>query len=634
MTQFLRLLADTDKALALTDACSRMRMGKPDDRYFEVQPSAFGDLPGKPFAYWISKALRSAFHRLPAFENAGRTAKQGLATADDFRFVRAWWEVGAAGAASKWLPFAKGGAYSPFYSDVYLAANWVGAGAEMDAFAGSVIRNADFYMRPGLTWPRRTKSRLSMRLLPGGCVFADKGPAVFVDGDDTTDLLALLAVCASVAFHKLVECQLAAADARPGGAAHSFEVGVIQTTPVPPLDDEYKNALAELSRRAWSIKRRLDSVHEVSHAFLLPTALRKRLGEYAPESMNAELDQIQAEIESRCFGLYGLGDSERQMPVTTPAADMPGNDGEDEDDEADTEGAADERSQLLSWAVGVAFGHFDWRLATGERFVPPEPDPLAPLPSRSPGMLAEGARPFHMHDGILVDDQGHQHDLPRIAEEVLVRVNVHVPDDLRRWLRREFFPLHLRRYSKSRRKAPIYWPLSTGSGSYTLWVYYPDITSQTLYTAVNDFVEPKLRQVGSNVAVLRNKGAARTRDDERQFEAVQALELELIELRESLLNLAPTYKPNHDDGAQISAAPLWLLLRHKPWQNLLKDTWAKLERGDYDWARLAMNYWPDRVREQCRTDKSLAIAHGLESLYVETDAAPKKARGRKKGAEE
>ena len=45
---------------------------------------------------------------------------------------------------------------------------------------------------------------------------------------------------------------------------------------------------------------------------------------------------------------------------------------------------------------------------------------------------------------------------------------------LREWFRRPagFFADHLKRYSKSRRQAPIYWPLSTPSGSYTLWLYY------------------------------------------------------------------------------------------------------------------------------------------------------------------
>jgi hypothetical protein len=245
-------------------------------------------------------------------------------------------------------------------------------------------------------------------------------------------------------------------------------------------------------------------------------------------------------------------------------------------------------------------------------------------------MLPDDAEPFHANVGVLVDDPGHPHDLTRTVEEVLARLNMTVPDDVRSWLQQDFFALHLQRYSKSRRKAPIYWPLSTTSGSYTLWVYYPNLTSQTVYTAINDFIEPKLNQVAADVTMLRNKGVARTRDNEKQFEALQALELELIELRDTLLTLAPTYKPNHDDGVQISAAPLWPLFRHKQWQKVLKETWVKLEKGDYDWAHLAMNYWPGRLREKCKTDKSLAIAHGLEDLYVEPEAKPKKARGKRK----
>lgn len=52
-------------------------------------------------------------------------------------------------------------------------------------------------------------------------------------------------------------------------------------------------------------------------------------------------------------------------------------------------------------------------------------------------------------------------------------------------------------------------------------------------------------------------------------------------------------------------------------------------QGDYDWSHLAMNYWPDRVREKCKTDKSLAIAHGLEHLYVEVDDKPRREGGRR-----
>lgn len=288
---------------------------------------------------------------------------------------------------------------------------------------------------------------------------------------------------------------------------------------------------------------------------------------------------------------------------------------------------------MFSYAAGVAFGRFDWRLATGERDFPPAPEPFDPLPAKSPGMLPEGAAPFHGHPGILVDDPGHPHDLARLVEEVLSCVAVTVPDEVRRWLQRDFFAFHLQRYSKSRRKAPIYWPLATVSGSYTLWLYYPTLSTQTLFTAVNDFLDGpkgKLTQVIRACADLRMKGSARSREEEKHYEMLQSFEQELTDLRDSLLKIAQGYRPNHDDGVQITAAPLWPLFRHKPWQKVLKDTWAKLEKGDYDWAHLAMAYWPERVRAKCKTDKSLAIAHGLEDLYVEPKAAPKKTRGKKK----
>lgn len=404
---------------------------------------------------------------------------------------------------------------------------------------------------------------------------------------------------------------------------------------MPTSEKSVREQLVAHARRAWSLKRTLDTIEETSHAFVLPGALRARLGDYDPPTIEAELAHIQADIDGIAFDLYGFSDADRVAAQGPGAvAEEDADTGVDDDEDEESAAPIDQTAGLLSWAVGVAFGRFDWRLATGERAAPAEPEPFDPLPAKSPGMLPDGAVPFHSHAGILVDDPGHPHDLTRLIEEVLARVEAPVPEDVRRWLQRDFFAFHLKRYSKSRRKAPIYWPLSTTSGGYTLWVYYPSLTSQTLYTAINDFVEPKLKQVGADVTALRNKGSARTRDDEKQFEALQAFELELIELRDTLLKLAPTYKPNQDDGVQISAAPLWPLFRHKPWQKVLKDTWAKLEKGDYDWAHLAMNYWPERVREKCKTDKSLAIAHGLEELYIEPKAAPKKARKKKVGGDE
>ena len=633
MSQFLRLLSETDKAQALLTTCTNLRRGEPEARNFDVAPESFDAVPGKPFAYWVSDAVRSLFQKLPQFESNGRQAQVGASTKDDFRFLRLYWE--SRSDYSQWSPFAKGGAYSRYYFDVHLQINWRNDGAEIESLviqrypylngnAEWVMHRESNYRSPGLTWPTRTTSGLGFRVLPSGCVFSVKGSAAFIVGNSPNALFALLAVTTSAPFTSLVELQLAAADA----AARAYEVGVIQKTPMPVTNAEDEAQLAALARRAWSLKRTLDTIIETSHAFLLPAALRPSLGDYDPTAIESELVQIQTKIDALAFDLYDFAETDRQA-VMGPMGDAGAADA-NEDEEEDSEADVLFTDALLSWAVGVAFGRFDWRLATGERQAPSEPDPFDPLPAKSPGMLPDGAAPFHTHAGILVDDQGHPHDLAHLIEEVLGRVDMPVPDDVRRWLQRDFFAFHLQRYSKSRRKAPIYWPLATASGSYTLWVYYPSLSSQTLYTAINDFVEPKLKQVGDEVAALRNKGAARSRDDEKQFEILQAFELELIELRDTLLKIAQGYQPNHDDGVQITAEPLWPLFRHKPWQKILKDTWTRLEKGDYDWAHLAMSYWPARVREKCKTDKSLAIAHDLEELYVEPAVKLKKTRGQSK----
>ncbi len=621
MTTFLRLLADKDKASNLRTACSAVRAGVSEARIFDVAPGAFQSVPGVPFSYWVSEDIRQTFKRFPAFEGGLRSVRQGLATADDFRFVRVWWEVQSVGLC--WFGLAKGGAYSRFYSDTPTVVNWASSGKELNSFSGSVIRNPDFYCRPGISWPLRG-IKFSAQAISKGCVFSVAGKMAFAPEHE---LEAWLAIFNTHAFDYLIRLFAG----KVGGV--QYEVGLIGGIPISPMSTELSFRLSELARNGWHLKRKLASTDERSHAFLLPSLLRARLDDYDVPTIEAELVHIQAEIDDIAFELYGFSDADRASALGSADAEVATDEPSDFDDgdEYDAVDDAPSTDGLLSWAVGVAFGRFDWRLASGERTSLPEPEPFDPLPAKSPGMLPDGVTPFHQHAGILVDDLGHSQDLARLVEQVLETVDAPVADDVRRWVQKDFFAFHLKRYSKSRRKAPIYWPLATASGSYTLWLYYPCLNDQTLFTAVNDFVDPKLKDVRKELQDLRDKGAGRSQQDEKRLEALVSLEHELADLRDSLLEIAPNYRPNHDDGVQITASPLWKLFRHKPWQKVLKDTWAKLEKGDYDWAHLAMNYWPERVREKCISDKSLAIAHALEELHVEPEAVSKGARGRKKG---
>jgi hypothetical protein len=178
---FVQLLSDQDKATALSCAIADMRGGKGENPALHiVDPAIFGRVSSSPFAYWVSDALRSRYVDLPPFEGDGRTVTQGLATADDFRFVRLWWEVSSrrilAGQGvvnrdprefqaaftlgtfqgRRWAPFAKGSDFSPYFNDIQTVLNWEQDGQELKAWAGSlyggshwsrILKNVDFYFR-------------------------------------------------------------------------------------------------------------------------------------------------------------------------------------------------------------------------------------------------------------------------------------------------------------------------------------------------------------------------------------------------------------------------------------------------------------------------------------------------------
>lgn len=272
----------------------------------------------------------------------------------------------------------------------------------------------------------------------------------------TNELNFWLAVSNSRAFDYLIGLFAG----KVGGV--QYEAGLIGGIPAASAEATQFQDLSVNARRAWSLRRSLDTVSEISHALLLPVALRPRLAGYDASSMEAELATIAAVIDTIVFDLYRFSDADRVAALATPAVTSEASFEDvvqEEDEEIGNEPGVDQVDQtdgLLSWTVGVAFGRFDWRLATGERAVPSEPDPFDPLPAQSPAMLPDEAEPFHVNSGILVDDLGHPHDLARLIEEVLALVEAEARADARRWQQREFFPFHLQNYSKSRRKAPTY----------------------------------------------------------------------------------------------------------------------------------------------------------------------------------
>ncbi|WP_292552181.1 hypothetical protein, partial [Mesorhizobium sp.] len=61
MTVFLRLLDEADKGSALSRATSDIRRGGISTCASIIAPSEFHKIPGAPFAYWVSSAVRESF---------------------------------------------------------------------------------------------------------------------------------------------------------------------------------------------------------------------------------------------------------------------------------------------------------------------------------------------------------------------------------------------------------------------------------------------------------------------------------------------------------------------------------------------------------------------------------------------
>jgi hypothetical protein len=635
---------------------------------FEICPTAFQSLPSAPFAYWLTPGLQRVFVNFPPFASGNRDVRQGLATADDFRFLRVWWEVDSSSLCPpeahppgwsgsycvpkyRWFPICRGGKRQTFYRDLCAVIDWARHGEVVRAFSGSVVRNPDFYFRPGFSWPLRGIT-FSAQAVPSGSLFSVAGKLACADRKD--ELLPLLALANSEVCDRLITLFAG----KVGGV--QYEVGLLARIPIPHLDSASAERLSELAHNGWALQHRLDSADANSHAFhqtalvaVSGNTLTERAAAWATQVRTSEeaVAAIKGEIDDRAFLLYGLDTADRAALTTTLANEDP-NDaepGEVEEEEAAIEDTAALVADLLGYAFGTIFGRWDIRYATGERPAPELPDPFAPLPVCSPGMLqgddglplspkaghrlrAEGRYPLDVAwDGILVDDPEHPHDLERRVHAALSvlwgdRADaleheacglLGVPT-LREWFRRPagFFAEHLKRYSKSRRRAPIYLPLSTPSSSYTVWLYYHRFSKDTFFRT-REIIGEKLRYEQTKLERLKSEyGEQPTRSQTKELETQEKIASEIKAMCEEVDRIAPLWNPNLNDGVIINFAPLWRLVpHHKVWQKECKKVWDKLVQGEYDWAHLAMRLWPERVVPRCVTDASLATAHGLGEIF-------------------
>jgi hypothetical protein len=354
------------------------------------------------------------------------------------------------------------------------------------------------------------------------------------------------------------------------------------------------------------------------------------------------LVQKEEEINREVSQLYGLADEdlaaidfELTGPVLSPkeVGETEADDEDEEEPAAETRSPAEWSQSCISYAVGIVLGRFEVGTPRG-------------LGSGNFSSEAVAAlKGLAVSDGILTNDLGQPLDLPNRVwqgldimlngDEARQRINVALgegePLDLiRGWFDRftgqtetSFWKFHFQLY----RKRPVYWPLQSPKRHYTVWIFHERFTRDTLFHIRNDIVEPRLRLAEREISDLRGR-AERDRRARKELDSLLDFADDLREFSTRIKTIADRgYVPHIDDGVLLNAAPLHEILPSWP---ETKKAWQELEAGEYDWAQQAMEYWPNRVKEKCKTNKSFSIAHGLESGYKEGEGDKEPSRKRRK----
>jgi hypothetical protein len=650
--------------------------------------SYFLKIPNCALAYDLPSDLLALFLKFGRCEPEIGDARQGLGISDSWRWYRSAAETpidnGDMNQNYAWL--TNGGGFAPFYRDSDSKIFWKDNGSSIKKTEGIIygswsrtVKNVSYYFRNGISFPKRT-DHLNAHILPVGFIFTVEGLGFFPAHTSGSEEAVWESLCL---FNSRLEAFLI--NRFCGQHKH---VGYLKNLPAP--DSRLSAEAILLCKEAVELKRRWSTLFSNTAHFTLPALLLydpnaiccPNLTETAQAfeaarsigvrqvcsaitdlvmRSNLYLQSLQDQIDEHVFDVFQIAPNTRSL-LRLETSSRP--------DCTVLQGVIEANSpsselwiyDLVDYLVGCVFGRWDIRIATGEIAVPELPDPLDRPPICPPGQLKNihglaasqkdltsnyPIKSLAWH-GTLVDDPGHLMDIEGRVREVLRLIwsarsltpsiesveqeicEILGVASLGEYIRRPsgLFTDHLKRYSKSRRQAPIYWPISTDSGNYTLWLYYHRVNDQTLYTVVNDFVEPRLKDVVERLRDLRGK-SNRDRVEEDEFEQLSNSASELEDFRSELLRIGKFWKPNLNDGVQITAAPLWRFFHLKKWRDTLKKTWEELEEGQYDWAHLAFSIWPDRVVRSAHNDRSIAVAHGLEAvLWHEVEVKKSSKTGR------
>lgn len=375
---YLRLVGgrnEAEKAQLLYEAATNSA----HDLRFETSAATLAVIPGRPVVYWASQQMLNAFAAgTPLGEIA--PAKQGLATADNERFLRQWFEVSteqsymrahgredARASGARWFPHNKGGEFRKWWGNQDYVVNWENDGSSIQLLTHpetgkqrSRPQNVDCYFRPCVSWSNVTSGEPSFRQYESSSVFSHVGQAVFPKG---TERIAVLGALNSTVIRHILDA------ISPGIHVNSGQVDQLPWIEHDSFDPADVERLIEIFRADWDSR-------ETAWDFARPPYLRggysllqDAFDDWYRRSCETAEEARRLETENNRYwaDVYGLTDEvEIGVPFSrvsltyNPRFAFAPTKGAPARSEDEYRWLHYQRSarELISWAIGVTMGRY------------------------------------------------------------------------------------------------------------------------------------------------------------------------------------------------------------------------------------------------------------------------------------
>ena len=500
----------------------------------------FEAVPGAPIAYWLSDAMRAVFTKGKPLSKVAEP-RQGMATADNARFVRQWWEVSvrrcgfgyesrweAKSTGSRWFPYTDGGEFRRWFGNRHAVVNWENDGEELRAFERSVVRNPDLYFRESVTWSAVGSGVPAFRYTPTGSLFSNAGMSFFAASDT---LESAAAICNSTTGERLF-----------AAIAPTLNLGVGEIGKLPIVDSSAGGApivgsLVKCARSDWDD-------FETSWDFARPSlltgrgtsmVLREHVDTWASSWREISLEQQRLESENNrtVAEAYGVED-EVLIDVPLHRVSLSRNVefayGYGRTTEAYVSlQRADAMRDLVSYAVGCMLGRYsldesglilanqganlqDYLAKVPAPTFTPDADNVIPIVDGDwfEDDIVERLRQFLR---VAFGEQHFEENLRFVTESLGVTV-------LREYFAKRgskmatsrFYEDHVQRY----KKRPIYWMFSSPKGSFNALIYMHRYTPSTVSTVLT-YLREYVTKLESSLQQAERAGNAKEADRLRKI---------------------------------------------------------------------------------------------------------------------